>query len=95
MGKRKQFDRDLAGLPMGQALSEQIKGSPVLLPGKELVAIDQPEERHGLLAQRMDGTVVVLYDLAVLAVGLGILDGGRDGPDFRVVDHTPGHGRGF
>ena len=58
----------LAGRSLGQLLAQELERSAVGLPGEELVAVDQAEQRHGLAPQRMDD-VVVVDDMAVLAVG--------------------------
>ncbi len=65
-----QLDHDAAGLPLGQSLEQSIEGSPVCLARKELVAIDQVQQRHRLAAQGMDD-VPVVDDLVVLARWMG------------------------
>ncbi len=37
---------------------------------EQLIAIDQIEERHRLLAQRMEDVMIVVDDVAVLTTGL-------------------------
>jgi hypothetical protein len=54
MRQGQQLDHDPAGLPVGKLLHEGVDGSAIFLPGKELVAIDELQERHELLAQLMD-----------------------------------------
>lgn len=53
LSQRQQFDRDLAGLSVGQFVDEHVEGPAIFLPGEELVPVDEIEERHRLLAQAM------------------------------------------
>lgn len=69
VGERQQIDHEATGLPLRQPGQEHLEGAPVGVTGKELVSIDQAEQRHRLLAQRMDDMAVV-HDLVMLA-GLG------------------------
>lgn len=63
-----QRHHQLAGRSLGQLLAQELERSAIGLPGEELVAVDQAEQRHGLAPQRMDD-VVVVDDMAMLAVG--------------------------
>lgn len=59
MSQRQQFDGNLASLFVRQLLDENVEGSTIFQPGKELVAIDEIPKRHRLLAQGMNDVPVV------------------------------------
>ena len=69
MSHGQELDHDTAGLTFCQMLDESVEGSPVCQARKQLVAIDESEERHRLAAERMDDMAVV-DDLVVLARGI-------------------------
>lgn len=66
MGERKQSDHDLAGAPLLTLLAQRFEGSRIGRPRKQLVPVDQIEQRHRLLAQGVDDMAVV-DDMAALA----------------------------
>jgi hypothetical protein len=78
-----QFDRNLAGLSVGQLVDEHVKGPAIFLPGEELVPVDEIEERHRLLAQGMND-VPIIDDLIVPSVGMAAPT--RQGHQMRPAD---------
>ncbi len=69
MSERKQADHCAAGLLLALLRQQHLEGAGIGAPWEQLIAIDQIDERHRLLAQRMDG-VMVGDDVAVLATAL-------------------------
>src|SRR5436190_5879752 len=67
MGERQQFDRYLACTLVTHFLMQYLEGSRIGRPRKQLIAVDQVEECHRLLAQRMDH-VPIIDDMAALGV---------------------------
>ena len=63
MGQGQDLDHEAVSL----TLDRRLEGSPIGVSRKELVAVDQAQKRHGLLAQGMDH-VPVVDDVTVLAV---------------------------
>ena len=53
----------------GRLAAERLEGSGVGLPGEELVAVDEPQQRHRLALQRVDDMPVV-DDMTMLAMGM-------------------------
>ena len=51
MGQGEEIDHEAAGLPVRQTQKESVEGAPVGLAGKELVAVNEVQQRHRLLAQ--------------------------------------------
>jgi len=66
MGEGEKVDHDAAGLPVWQALQQRVERAPERLAREKLVAIDQVQQRHRLLAQGMDD-MAVIDDMGVLA----------------------------
>lgn len=83
MSKREEIDHDPAGLFVRQALAQSVEGSPIALPRKQPVPIDQIEKRHWLAPQGMDH-VPIIDDLIVLAIGMR--SPARQGQEMRAAD---------
>lgn len=83
MSQRQQFDRDLAGLSVGQFIDEHVEGPAIFLPRETLVPVDEMEERHRLLAQGMND-VPIIDDLIVPSIGMAAPT--RQGHQMRPAD---------
>ena len=59
MGQRQKVDRHSACCLLVGLFQKRCEHVAEYLPGKELVAIDQSHQRHGLFAQRMDHMVII------------------------------------
>ena len=70
MCERQQADHGAAGLLLALLGQQRLEGAGISAAREQLIAIDQIEQRHRLLAQRMDD-VMIVDDVAVLAAGLG------------------------
>ncbi len=68
VGQAEQFNHGLACRTLRQLLAQAFEGQSIGLTRKDLIAVDQVEQRHGLAAQRVDD-VPVVDDVAVLATG--------------------------
>ena len=68
VGQAEQFNHGLACRTLRQLLAQAFEGQSIGLARKDLIAVDQVEQRHGLAAQRVDD-VPVVDDVAVLAIG--------------------------
>src|SRR5690606_42056584 len=71
MGHGQQLDHGAAGLALRQLVEKSLKSSAKRLSRKQLVAIDQVEQRHGLASQRVDNMTIVDH-LIVLACARGM-----------------------
>ena len=69
MRERKQTDHRMAGLLLAPTGQQRRERAGVGLAREQLIAIDQVEQRHRLLAQRMDDVPIVDH-MAVLAASL-------------------------
>ena len=69
MSERQQADHNAAGLLLALLGQQRREGADIGATREQLIAIDQIDERHRLLAQRMDDVTVVDH-VAVLAVAL-------------------------
>jgi hypothetical protein len=69
MGERKQADHGAAGLLFARARQQRLERTGVGAAWKQLIAIDQIEQRHRLLAQRMDN-VMIVDDVTMLVAPL-------------------------
>ena len=69
MGKRQQAHHGAAGMLLAPLGEQRLEGARVSAAREQLVAIDQVEERHRLLAQRVDD-VTVVDDVSVFAAAL-------------------------
>src|SRR5437660_3514861 len=69
MSERKQADHCPAGLLLALLGQERLEGAGISAAREQLIAIDQIEQRHRLLAQRMDD-VMIVDDVAMLAAAL-------------------------
>jgi hypothetical protein len=68
VGQTEQFNHALACLALRELLEQTIEGQSIGLARKDLIAVDQVEQRHGLAAQRVDD-VPVVDDVTVFAIG--------------------------
>ena len=69
MSEGQNADHGPAGGAGREAGRERLEGSGVGLPGEELVAVDEPQQRHRLALQRVDDMPVV-DDMTMLAMGM-------------------------
>jgi hypothetical protein len=69
MSKRKQADHCPAGLLLALLGQQRLEGAGISAAREQLIAIDQIEQRHRLLAQSMDD-VMIVHDVTVLAAAL-------------------------
>src|SRR6202040_478129 len=69
MSERKQADHCPAGLLFALLGQQRLEGAGISAAREQLIAIDQIEQRHRLLAQSMDD-VTIVDDVAVLAAAL-------------------------
>ena len=69
MGQGQNADHGPAGGAGREAGRERLEGSGVGLPGEELIAVDEPQQRHRLALQRVDDMPVV-DDMTMLAMGM-------------------------
>ena len=69
MGERQQADHDPASLFLAFFGQQRREGAGIGAAREQLIAIDQVEQRHRLLAQRMDD-VMVVDDVAMFAAAL-------------------------
>ena len=69
MSERKQADHCAAGLLLGLLGQQRLECTDISTAREQLIAIDQMEQRHRFLAQRMDD-VMVVDDVAVLTAPL-------------------------
>jgi len=70
MGERQEGDREPAGAALVLLLQSLLEAAPVWLAREQRVAVDEVQERHGLLLQRVDDMAVV-DDVDVGASGAG------------------------
>ena len=70
MSKREQADHGAAGAAFAVLRQQRLEGRGISPPRKQLVAIDQVQQRHRLAAQRMNH-VPIVDDMAMLAVRSG------------------------
>ena len=59
MRKGKQLDHDAAGAPLALFGQQRLEGQRVGSAGKQLIAIDEIEQRHRLAPERMDDVPIV------------------------------------
>ena len=69
MSERKQADHGAAGLLLALLGQQRLECAGISAAREQLIAIDQIEQRHRFLAQRMDD-VMIVDDVAVLAAPL-------------------------
>src|ERR1700719_4840386 len=69
MSERKQADHCPAGLLLALLGQQRLEGGRISAAWEQLIAIDQIEQRHRLLAQGMND-VMIVDDVAVLAAAL-------------------------
>lgn len=69
MSERKQADHCSAGLLLALLGQQRLEGTGISVAREQLIAIDQIEQRHRLLAQGVDDVMIVDY-VAVLAAPL-------------------------
>src|ERR1700720_691183 len=69
MSERKQADHCPAGLLLALLGHQRLEGAGISAAREQLIAIDQIEQRHRLLAQGMND-VMIVDDVAVLAAAL-------------------------
>ena len=69
MGEGQKFNHDAAGVFGALVFKKYIESTGIGLAWKDLIPIDQIQQRHRLLAQRMND-VPVVDDMARLAVVL-------------------------
>src|SRR6202045_3324396 len=69
MSERKQVDHCPAGLLFALLGQQRLEGAGISAAWEQLIAIDQMEQRHRLLAQGMND-VMIVDDVAVLAAAL-------------------------
>ena len=65
-----EFDHQLACGFFARLLQHPVEGQPVGVTGKELVAVNEVQQRHRLAAQRVDD-VAIIDDVTMLARGGG------------------------
>ena len=68
MREGEQTDHGLASRFLSALGEQHVESTRIGAPGKELVAVDEVEQRHGLSAQRMND-VPIIDDMSVLPVG--------------------------
>jgi hypothetical protein len=88
MGEGEELDSRAAGQAVGQAGAQGLESAGVGRPGEEFVAVDQPEQRHRLAAERVDDVPVVDH-MAVPAVGMRSPAGGGELVRAAEVDLEP------
>src|SRR5690606_30994079 len=69
MRQGEELDCDLASLLLGELVHKRLERPTVFLSWKKLVTVDQLEQRHGLLAQRMND-MAIIHHLIVLATAM-------------------------
>ncbi len=70
MRNAEKFNHGPARCPLRRTLKETLERPAIRIAREQAVAIDQPQQRHGLAAQAVDH-VAVIHDMAVLSVCLG------------------------